>query len=91
MANVIITLTIMPDSPEVDLKGIEENATKLITEFGGEVGKVDVQPVAFGLKSVGLVFVLDEAKGSTEEVENKIAELEGVASAEVTDVRRAVG
>ena len=91
MANVIVTITIMPDSPEVDLKNLEESATKLITEFGGDVGKVDVQPVAFGLKSVGLIFVMDEAKGSTEQLEQDIAAMEGVASAEVTDIRRALG
>ena len=91
MADVIITLRIMPSSPEVDLKKIEDDVTKMIKEFGGEVGKVDIQPVAFGLNSLDLVFVMDENIGSTETLENQINEIEDVASAEVTDVRRAVG
>ena len=35
--------------------------------------------------------VVDEAKGSPDQVSEKIAALEGVNSAEVTDVRRAIG
>ena len=34
---------------------------------------------------------MDEKKGSTDALEEKVKELEGVSSLEVTDVRRAVG
>jgi len=43
------------------------------------------------LKALKLIFVSDEERGSTEELENKIAKLENVNSVEVTDVRRAIG
>ncbi len=91
MADVIVTLKIMPAAPDTDLKKVEEQATELIKEFGGEVGKVDIQPVAFGLQSVNLIFVMDENIGSTEDLENKVAEVPHVNSVEITDVRRAVG
>jgi len=91
MATVVITLTIMPESPNTDLSKLEVEATKLISEFGGKVGKVDIKPIAFGLRSLNLIFIMDEAKGSTESLEKDIAELKGVSSAEVTDVRRAIG
>jgi len=91
MAQVIITLKIMPVSPSTPLPPIQEKATKLIHEFGGEVGKVDIQEVAFGLKSLNLFFMMDESKGSTESVEQEIAQIEGVNSVDVIDVRRALG
>lgn len=91
MADAIITFKIMPESPDVDLKDLEEKATDLIAKFGGEVGKVDIQPVAFGLKSLNLIFVMDETLGGTDDLEKDIENLEGAMSCEVTDVRRALG
>lgn len=91
MTDVIITFKLMPKSPEVDLKTVETAAKKEISEFGGEVGKVKVEPIAFGLNALNLIFVMDEAIGGTDELENKIQAIEGVNSVEVTDVRRAIG
>ena len=91
MADVIITFKLMPTSPEVDLEGVKAKAKEAIAAFGGEVGKESIEPVAFGLNALNLVFVMDEAKGSTEELEAQISNLEGVNSVECTDVRRAVG
>ncbi|PIN69674.1 elongation factor 1-beta [Candidatus Woesearchaeota archaeon CG11_big_fil_rev_8_21_14_0_20_43_8] len=91
MADVVITFTIMPESPEVDLSGVETKATEMIKDFGGEVGKVEKEPIAFGLVALKLIFVMNEAKGSTEELEKQIAEMEEVSSCEVSDVRRAIG
>jgi len=92
MANVIITLKIMPSSPDVNLNEIEKKALTLIKEFSeNSETKTEVKPVAFGLNSLNIIFVMDESKGSTEELENKIKEIEGVNSVEVVDVRRAIG
>ncbi len=92
MATIIVTLKIMPESPETDLSKIQEQAKKLITEFAGETEiKTEQEPIAFGLKALKILFVMDESKGSTEELETKIKALEGVNSVEVIDVRRAIG
>ncbi len=91
MAEVVITLKIMPDSPQVNLEEIKSKAQELIKEFGGEVGKEEIVPVAFGLKSLNLFFVMDESLGGTDSLEEKINELKGVQSVEVIDVRRAIG
>jgi len=92
MAKVIITLKIMPDSPETDLDKIKEQTKILITEFAGEGEmKTEQEPIAFGLKALKILFVADEAKGSTDELETKINLIEGVSSVETTDVRRAIG
>ncbi len=91
MATVIVTMKIMPSSPDEDLELIKSVAAKLITEFGGTVGKVDVEPVAFGLKALVFMFAMSESLGDTEDVEKKISALDGVNSVQVTDVRRAIG
>jgi len=92
MGTAIVTLTIMPESPSTDLKKIEHEALKIITEFSDERQKrVDIKPVAFGLQSVNIVFLMDEKKGDIEPVEKKIGEIEGVQSVECTDIRRIIG
>ena len=92
MADVVITLRIMPDSPDVDLKQLENKIVVLIKKFSGEDQiRVKEEPIAFGLKALDFTFVMDEKKGGTEELEKNISEIEEVNSAEVTDVRRAVG
>ncbi len=63
----------------------------MIAEFGGTIGKVNIEPVAFGLKAVVFMFAMAESIGSTEELEARIAAVQGVNSVQVTDVRRAVG
>ena len=92
MADVVITLKIMPKSIDVDLDKLENEVVKEIKKFTGETQfKKEVEPVAFGLKALKITFVMDENKGSTEELENNISLLDGVNSVEVVDVRRAVG
>jgi len=91
MAKVIITFRIMPESTDTNLNAVEEKASEAIIAFGGEPGKTEIEPIAFGLKALKIFFIMDEEKGSTEELEKKINSLEGVESCEVIDVRRAVG
>jgi len=92
MANVIISLKIMPVSPETDLDQVETVAKEKIVAFAGEGDlKSEQEPVAFGLKAIKIIFVSDEAKGATDDLEKEISEIEGVNSVEVTDVRRAIG
>lgn len=90
MADVVVTVKIMPVSPEIDLEALKVKATEIINKYG-EVGKDEIEPIAFGLSALKLIFVMSEDKGSTEPIENELAELEGVNSAEMIDIRRALG
>lgn len=82
----------MPQSPEANLAELESRAKKEIIKFcDSKEFKTEIQPIAFGLKALVILFVMDESRGSTEELENKIKDIEGVESVEVPDVRRAVG
>lgn len=90
MAEVLITLKIMPDGTEIDIKNLERLASKEIKEFGGRIAKVEVEPVAFGLQALKIIFSMDE-KGGTDALENKISDIDGISSVEVVDVRRMIG
>ncbi len=90
-AQVVVTITINPDSPDVDLAKLEEASTKEVAAYGGKMYKVEHEPIGFGLKAVKLIFTMDEDKGTPDELEQKLATLTGVASARVTDVRRTIG
>ncbi len=91
MASVIVTLKIMPEGVDTDLVSVQEKAKHMVAEFGGDVGKEEIEPVAFGIKCLKLTFIMDEDKGSTEDLENEIATIEGVNSVDCIDVRRALG
>lgn len=91
MAKVEITLKIRPAAPDTDLKKVQVGSEKLIVEFGGKVRSVDIRPMAFGLNELLIMFIVDESKGGTDLLEEKIGSLEGVNSVVVDMVTRALG
>ena len=95
MAFAFITLQVMPENPEVNLDEVKTKIEELIKAYtespNPENTKFETQPVAFGLKAMIFKFAVDEAKGSTDSLEEKIIELEGISGAEVTAVSRALG
>ena len=92
MAQVVATLKIMPTSPETDLVSIENQAKELIIKFSGSKDiRAAQEPIAFGLKALKIIFIMDESKGSPDSLEESIRSIEGVNSVETVDVRRAVG
>ncbi len=91
MAEVIITMRLMPESPEVNWDFVYEKVNEVVKKHGGEIGKKEEKPVAFGLKALEVIFVVDESSGSTEALEQEVSEIQGIESVEITDVRRALG
>jgi len=95
MAIAVVTVKIMPESPEINLDELTPKVQELIKEFterdSPEDQKVEIEPVAFGLKAIKIIFTMDESKGSPDVIEDKITGIEGVQSFEVVDVRRAIG
>lgn len=93
MASVIVTMKIMPSSPDVDYDAITAAAVEKVDAYTGKDAdkKTELEPIAFGLKAVKVTFVMDEDKGSTDALETSLGEIEGVQSVETADVRRALG
>ncbi|PIN79996.1 elongation factor 1-beta [Candidatus Woesearchaeota archaeon CG10_big_fil_rev_8_21_14_0_10_32_9] len=92
MASAIVTIKVMPASPETNMDELEIKVKQAIINFAGEgETRTEVVPVAFGLKSLNVTFVMAEAKGSPDPLAEEIDSYEEVNSAEISDVRRAVG
>lgn len=91
MAHIIITLKIMPENVEADLAKIENECKKTIEKYHGRIGKIEIKPVAFGLKSINITFSIDEKHGGTDALENEISKIENVDNAQVISLSRALG
>ncbi|MBW2968471.1 elongation factor 1-beta [Candidatus Woesearchaeota archaeon] len=92
MGTAVVTVKVMPESPEIDLEKVQEEVAKIVREFASDRDtKASIEPVAFGLKCLNYIFVMDENLGSPDVVAEKVETLDGVQSAEITDVRRAIG
>ena len=87
MARVVMIMKIMPDGVEIDLDDIVEKI-KNVVPSGTDVGAVEIQPVAFGLKAIRMNLVRDESLGGTDDIEAAISAVEGVAQVEVEMVSR---
>ena len=93
MANAIVTFKIMPKSPEVDCDAIVEKAKAIATETGAK-GSVahEIKPLAFGLKEITVIGMYEMTDDfASDSVADKMAEIEGVNSAEVANVDLAMG
>ena len=91
MAKLVITLNVMPRDPEVSLGKLEEKVSEEVKKFGGDVGKVEREAIGFGLELLKVIFIWEEEKGGTDELEESVRGMEEVSSAEVSDVRRGIG
>ena len=90
MGTVSVRMKIMPESPSSNLKEIENKAKMLIDKDKGINPHFAEEPIAFGLKAVIASFEWPEEK-DLDEIEAKIGQIAEVKSAEVTDIRRAIG
>ena len=91
MAKMFVTLKIMPESPEIDLDAIRQKIKIIVAKYGGDLlDKDELEPVAFGLNALKLIFYIDETKGS-DDISDEASQIEGVSSSSVVDMRRAVG
>ena len=87
MARVVMTMKIMPDGVEIDLDDLLGRIKGVVPE-GTDVGAVEIQPVAFGLKAIRMNLVRDESLGGTDDLEEAIGAVEGVGQVEVEMVSR---
>lgn len=87
MGDVAATLKVMPQSPEVDLDGLEDAITTGIPD-GARVRGFEREDVAFGLVALVTSVVVPDDEGGTEAVEEAIAGLDGVESVSVEGVGR---
>ncbi len=80
----------MPSSPDKDLEQLENKVKELSDKNEAQNYRIEREPIAFGLNALVLTFLWPEEK-ELEPFENELKQIEGLNSAEVIDMRRAVG
>jgi len=83
MGQVAITFRIMPEGVEVDLGGVEAGVR---SSLGGRLKKLEVKPVAFGLKAIEAIVVVSDKGGEMEQLEESLRGIPGVGGVETTEV-----
>ncbi len=86
MGEVVGTLKVMPESPEVDLEALKEEIKKVVDDE--EFEKMEEEPIGFGLTALNVIIVVDDGEGGTEPAEEAITNIDDVQTVEVVDVRR---
>jgi len=83
MADVLVTLRLMPVGIEVDLNKLEADLREKV-----KVHSVTREPIAFGLVALRIAAVIQDAEGGTEPLEKSLINIPGVGNVEVTGVTR---
>lgn len=92
MAKAIITFKLMPESPDVDLEPIKEQALRIAKERGA-IGEMQAkeEPIAFGLVAV-LILAMYTVEGKDfDGIAAEMGKIENVQSAEVATMDLALG
>tara|TARA_Y100000034_G_scaffold48154_1_gene59417 strand:+ start:176 stop:448 length:273 start_codon:yes stop_codon:yes gene_type:complete len=90
MSIAAVITKIMPDAPSADLKEIESKALPILEKEGAKNISFSEEKVAFGLTALMAKFAWPEEK-DTSIIEDNLAKIEHVSSAQITDYRRAFG
>lgn len=90
MGIAAVKIKLMPSSPDINLEEVEKKAGKILEEKEVKNPQFEKQPIAFGLNALIILFAWPEEK-ELEELENDLKKIEDVKSAEVIDIRRAIG
>ena len=83
MAEVAVTVRLMPEGPDVDLAKLEAEVKQRV-----RVHSISREPVAFGIEALKIIAVVEDAEGGTDPLEEKLASIQGVGNVQVVSVTR---
>lgn len=91
MSTAGVRFKIMPEGLDINLDEVKSLVKETIESFeNGVFSESEEEPIAFGLKALVITCAIPESL-EVDEVENKLATIEGISSVEMIDYRRAVG
>lgn len=85
MGEVGMQFRILPEGLDVDLDKLLADIKKVLPA-GAALKASEQKPVAFGLKALHILIVMDDKKGGADDVERLLSEVPGVQSVEVVQV-----
>ncbi len=87
MARLVVRIRILPAEAESNLEEVVEVMRKSVPE-GMELKSSSMEPIAFGLKAIIGDFLLDDAEGQMDKLEESIKRVPGVGEIEVMNISR---
>ncbi len=87
MAQLVARIRIMPADAESNLDAVVQ-AMKTSMPQGMEMKGHAVEPIAFGLKAIVGDFLLEDAEGQMDKLEDSIKNIVGVGQIEVMNISR---
>jgi elongation factor 1-beta len=87
MARLVVRIRILPAEAESNLEEVIELIKKSVPE-GMEMKSSTLEPIAFGLKAIIGDFLLDDAEGQMDKLEESIKRVQGVGEIEVMNISR---
>jgi len=87
MTRLVVRIRILPAEAESDLASVSETLKKSLPD-GMELKSSSIEPIAFGLNAIVGDFLLDDAEGQMDKLEECIKSVEGVGEIEVTNISR---
>lgn len=87
MARLVARIRILPAEAESNLEQVTELLRKSMPD-GMELKNSSMEPIAFGLKAIIGDFLLDDAEGQMDKLEESIKQVQGVGEIEVMNISR---
>ena len=87
MARLVVRIRILPADADSNLDGVVQSIRKGMPQ-GMEMKGHAIEPIAFGLNAIVADFLLDDAEGQMDKLEESIKTIEGVGEIEVTNISR---
>jgi elongation factor 1-beta len=87
MARLVARIRILPAEAESNLDSVVQSIKSSIPQ-GMEMKGHALEPIAFGLKAIVGDFLLEDAEGQMDKLEDMIKNVEGVGEIEVMNISR---
>ena len=87
MSRLVVRVKILPSDAETNLDEVSKSLTDTIPA-GMELNSVTKEPVAFGLFSLLIDFIMDDSEGQMDKLEHFLESTQGVGQFEVVTMSR---
>jgi elongation factor 1-beta len=87
MSRLVVRVKILPSDAETNLDEVSKSLSDTIPS-GMEINSVTKEPVAFGLFSLLIDFIMDDSEGQMDKLEHFLESTHGVGQFEVVTMSR---